>query len=164
MTEPRPIFKAMVIGLVACIVGILFYLQKGQKEKTGFEKISGTIISIENTYEPYEGLDSSKYRYIQIDNYPKPFQIFVSREKGDFRPEFENINALHTGDYISVYFDETNKTNMSNINNLAYYIEKGNELVFKQGNSKKNLLYGLLIFCVVSIGGLFILKKKQKII
>lgn len=164
MKQKEPILKKSIIALAICIIITLIYTQKGDKEKSSFQSVSGTLTSIENIHERYSGKDTSKYRYIQIDNYPQPFQIFIGKSAGDFKPKFEQIDHLKVGDSLTIYFEETYKTQHEAVNNLTYFIDKGHEVIFIKGNSMKNFLYGLVIFCGLGITALVILKKKGKIL
>ena len=163
MTEKKEIFKSSVIILLGCIVFSLFYLHKLDQPKSAFKKIDGEIISITKTIENYPGLDSSKFRYIKLDSYEKPFQVFIGKSGGDFEPTLENINSLNIGDSVSVYFEESSKTRNAAVNNLARFIDKGNVPVFIKGDSIKKLIYGLIVFCILLIPGLAYLKYKGKI-
>lgn len=164
MKQKTAIFKKSIAALAVCIIITLITIQRGDKERSAFQSVSGYLVSTENVHERYTGKDTAKYRYIQIDNYPQPFQVFIGKSPGDFKPKFEKIDHLKVGDSITVYFEETNRTRNEPVNNLAYYIDKSSEVIFIKGNSIKSLLYGLVIFCFLVMIGLFILKKKRKII
>ena len=150
--------------MVLVIIAGIYFLQRDNKPKTSFQKIAGRVVSISKTNDNYPGKDAAKYRYLQIDNYEKPFELFVGKSAGDFKPLFENIDGLSTGDSVTIYFDETYQTSAAPVNNLAHFIDRGKEPFFIEGNSKKHLLYGIIIFCILFIPVLYILKKKGKII
>ena len=164
MKSKKIIFKSAVTTLVLCIFLGLFVAERASKDKTSFNKSTGVLIGIDNFNENFAGKDTSKFRYLQISSYSKPFQIFIGKSKGDFKPTLEKINNLKIGDSIVVYFDEDNKTQNSPVNNLAYFIDKGKEAVFIKGNFEKYLGYGIAIFCGVFILLLIFLKMKQKIL
>ncbi len=88
MKQKKAIFKQSIIALTACIIISLFYAQKGDKEKNYFQSISGILVGLQNTHERFSGKDTAKYRYLEIDNYPQPFQVFIGKETGDFKPKF----------------------------------------------------------------------------
>ena len=161
--QRAPIFIKSIGTLAVCIVLSLVYVQKGDKQRSAFQKISGNIISIDNSDERYAGKDTSKFRYISIDNFPKPFEIFIGKSTGDFKPTFEQVDNLKVGDSLTVYFDESNKSKNDPVNRLAYFIDRGSEVIFIHGNSIKSLIYGLIIFCALFMIVLVILKKKGKI-
>jgi hypothetical protein len=163
MKQQKPIFKTSIISLIICIIISLIYVQKGDTERNAFENIKGIIVSINNTNELYIGKDTSKFRYVQIDNYPQPFQIFIGKSTGDFKPKFEQIDLLNIGDSISIYFEETFKTKNAAVNNLVYFIDRKSEVIFIKGNAIKGFIYGLMIFCFIFICVLVFLKKRGKI-
>jgi hypothetical protein len=163
MKQKPPIFKKSLVTLSICIIFCLIYAQKGDKDKNAFQNISGIINSIENTHERYSGKDTSRFRYVEIDNYPKPFQIFIGKSAGDFKPKFENIDNLKPGDSLTIYFEENNNTKNAPVNNLTYFIDRGSETIFIKGNSIRSLIYGMAIFCTLFIILLIILKAKVKI-
>jgi hypothetical protein len=164
MKQKIPIFRKSVTALSICIFMCFFYAQKGDKERNAFQNISGIVNSIENINEHYSGKDISKFRYIEINNYPQSFQIFIGKSTGDFRPEFENIDNVKVGDSLTIYFEESSKTRNAAVNNLAYFIDRKSETIFIKGNSIKIMIYGLAIFCTLFIVLLIILKAKGKII
>lgn len=161
--QRAPIFIKSIGTLVLCIVLSFIYLQKGDKQRSAFQKVSGHIISIDNIDERYAGKDTSKFRYILIDNYQKPFEIFIGKSIGDFKPTFEQVDNLKVGDSLTVHFDETNKSKNAPVNRLTYFIDRGSEVIFIKGNSIKSLIYGLIIFCALFMIVLVILKIKGKI-
>ena len=163
MKSKTPVFKKSIVALLFAIVTCFFFLQRADKAKTSFSKSNGVIISLNKVNDNYPGKDSLKFRYLQIDNYPKPFELFIGKNAGDFKPKFENIDNLKLGDSITVYFDESYKTQNKPVNNLVYFIDKGQESFFIEGNSKKNLIYGIIVFCLIFILVLLILKKKGRI-
>ena len=142
------------------IILSFYFVLRADKPKTAFQKAAGLLVSLDKTNENYPHKDSTKFRYLQIDNYPKPFELFVGKSAGDFKPKFENIEHLQLGNSVTIYFDETYKTNTAPVNNMVYFIDKGQEAIFIEGNSKKNLIYGIIIFSALFIPVLFILKKK----
>ncbi len=163
MNSNTPIYKTSVISLLVSIFACVIFLKKGDATKDSFQKIEGKIISLVSKNENYFGKDSSKFRYLQIDNYEKPFQLFIGKSSGDFKPKLEYIDRLQTGDSITIFFEETFKTQKAPVNNLVKFIDRGPDAIFIEGNSKKNLLYGLIGFCIILIPILFMLKKKGEI-
>ena len=163
MKEQPPVFKNAVITLTICIIACLLYAQKGDKKKTAFQQVSGEVLSITNIHEEYPGKDTAKFRYIQVDNYPQPFQVFIGKSSGDFKPTFENIGSLQQGDSLTVYFDETTKTTGAPVNNLAYFMDRGPEVIFIKGNAIKIVVYGVVIFSILVILLLALLKWRNKI-
>jgi hypothetical protein len=163
MEQKKPIFKTSVSALAVCILTCLIYSQKGDKKKSSFQNTSGILLSVQNTHERFSGKDTSKYRYLEINNYPQPFQVFIGKNTGDFKPKLEKIDNLNIDDSITIYFEENNKTQMASVNNRTYFIDRKNEAIFIKGNAIKNWIYGIAIFCAAFIFFLFFLKTKGKI-
>jgi hypothetical protein len=163
MEQKKPIFKAGVSALGVCIIMCIFYAQKGDLEKNSFQNISGILNSVQNTHELYPRKDTTKYRYLEIDNYPQSFQVFIGKSTSDFKPAFERIDKLKNGDSITIYFEENNKTKMTLVNNSAYFIDRKNEPIFIKGNSIGIWIYGIAILCAAFILFLLLLKAKGKI-
>lgn len=163
MKPKAVVFNKSIVALVFCIIISLIYVQKGDKERSAFQSVSGVLLSLQNIHERYSGKDTSKYRYIEIDRYPQPFQIFIGKSAGDFKPTYEQIGNLKPGDSLTIYFDESNRTRNEAVNNLAYFIDRGSETIFIKGNSIKTLIYGLIVFCIGFIILLIFLKLKGMI-
>jgi hypothetical protein len=162
--KPKPhIFWKSIFSMVFVIFISLFLAQRAYKNKASFQRIDGVIISLENTHEHFEGKDTAKFRYLAIDKYPKPFQLFIGKAKGDFKPKFEHIDDLNIGELVTIYFDENNNTKNDPVNNLAYFIDRGQEPIFVKGNFEKYLAYGLMGFCVIFMLILLLLRRKGKI-
>jgi hypothetical protein len=163
MKPAYKVFGRTMTALVILIISLLVYLLSAGKPKTAFTRVDGIITSITNSNEHYPGKDSSLYRYIEIDSYPKPFEIFVGKAAGDFKAELEHIAYLKAGDTVSIYFKETAKTATAAVNNLARFIDRGSEPIFKEGNSKRMLIYALIAFCTLFGLVLLLLKGMGKI-
>jgi len=103
-----------------------------------------------------------KYRYLEIDGYPYPFEIFVGNEPGDFKPKYERIDNLKQGDTVSIFYYETENTKNEGINRFIQFIDKDGQSFFERGNSNKLMgiaFIGLSIMLTVS--GLVLWKLKK---
>jgi hypothetical protein len=163
MSTDNPIFGKSMAAMIISIVFLIVYLLNAGKSKTAFTRVDGIIESIMSTNEHYPGKDSSRFRYIQIDNYPKPFEVFIGKAASDFKAELEHIEYLQPGDLVTIYFEETAKTEAAAVNNLARFIDRGEEPIFREGNSKRSLIYGLIGFCTVFSLVLLLLRRMGKI-
>ena len=108
----------------------IYLLNNTRKDKQSFQNITGQIIFLSKTYGNLPLRDTGKFRYIKIDLYDKPFEIFVGSDPGDFKPTLNKIDSLRKGDLITVYFDENDKTINDSVNRLAYYIDRAKHPVF----------------------------------
>ncbi len=121
-------------------------------------------MSFDSSNKSFQNKESSKFRYLRLDNFSKTFQLFIGKGSGDFKPEFEKIDALKIGDSVTIYFDENFKTKEDSINRLTYFIDKGNEAFFIKGGFEKYVAYFIIGIAIIFILTLIILKKKGKII
>lgn len=107
--------------------------------------------------------DIGKYRYLMLQGYPFPFEIFVGKDPGDFSPKYDQIDNLRPGDVVSVFYYETEYTQEEKINRYIQFIDKGETSFFEQGDSQWTMAWvavGLMCFV---IAGAFALWKFKKI-
>ena len=163
MKSDHPIFLKSIGGVVFVILlgGVVFF--RAGKSRKEFQHVSGVITGLHTTNQRYPTRDSVKYRYLQMDHYPKTFELFVGKDAGDFKPQFEKIDQLKAGDSISVFFDASFSRREDPMNHLAYFIDRGPEVIFIKGSGEKSLAYFIIGFSIVGMGVLAWLKKKGKI-
>jgi hypothetical protein len=153
-----------MIGVVTIIALTFGLLLRGQKEKKEFYKIAGRITYLGKTYQEFPTRHAGKYRYLQIDTYPKVFEVFIGNESGDFKPDFEQIDQLKAGDPLLIYYDEFSGEDDPRINRLAQYIDKDQQSYYVRGSWDKYLGY-FLMGAGVAIGILLLyLRSKGKIV
>ena len=163
MKTKKNIFLKSLYGLGFTVFLGVFIIARSEKSKSEFTKVSGRLISINNSNQFAPRQDTSKFRYLLIDSYPKIFEIFIGKDFGDFKSKFENIDNLRANDDITIYFDNNFQTEDDPINRLTYFIDKGQERIFVKGTWEKNMgifLTGLSLLIFVA---LLILKQKGKI-
>lgn len=164
MKSKHPVFLKSILGLLFVIVLGFLLFARADKSKSSFQNVSGIITSLSKSNKSSQIRDSSKFRYLQLNNFPKIFEIFIGKGSGDFKPQFEKIDELKVGDSVTVYFDENFKTQQDPINRLAYFIYKGQDAIFIKGDFEKYLAYFIIGFSLISILILVVLKWKGKII
>ncbi|MFT3981521.1 MAG: hypothetical protein QM687_13690 [Ferruginibacter sp.] len=149
------------IGAMLLITALLYpQLQyNGAKPKKDFTRITGTVLSVTNTHERYEGLDTARFRYISISGFNPPFKVFVGKGKWDFVPVLDKIDALKRGDTVTAYCVSNIFTN-NEVNAKLYYLDRGEEAIYIQGISanKKYLVNGLTVFV---LGFIFFLMYRE---
>ena len=121
---------------------------------------NGVIEYLVNKVSVYPNKDASKFRYLKVDSYAKPFELFVGKGSGNFKPEYERVDLLKPGDTITVYYDENLYTQKDPVNRLAYFIERNSETIFVKGSWEKYLAY--FIAAVSLLAFLWILRLKQR--
>ena len=152
-----------IIGVsIFLIILMISYIKLSSKDKIDYEQKSGKITYIENHFENLPIRDIGKYRYIEIQSYSYPFEIFIGNESGDFKPKFEQIDNLKLGDSITIYFYETHNTHLENINRFAQFIDKGNVSYFEKGDSSEKIgLFVIVASIILSIGAIVMWKMKK---
>ncbi len=83
---------------------------------------------------------------------------------GDFKPTCKLIGNLKMSDGITVYFEENNNNWNAPVDSLAYFIDRGQQVIFVTGNPIKCLIYRSIGFCTISILLPILLKYKDKIV
>lgn len=164
MKSKKPLFFKSMLGLLfVMILGIGVYL-RANKKRTAFQKVYGTLTFINSTNKYFPNKDTAKYRYLKLDNFNKTFELFIGKESGDFKPKLEQIDRLVPGDSVTIFYDENYNTEGDSINRLAYFIDKGTEVIFIKGNGEKNLAIFLICISVIIFLILVKLRKLGKII
>ncbi len=153
-----------MIGVVTIIVLAFGVLMRGQKDKNEFYKAAGRVTYLAKTYQELPVRHAGKYRYLQIDTYPKVFEVFIGNESGDFKPDFEQIDQLKVGDPLLIYYDETPREDDTRINRLAQYIDKDQQPYYIRGSWDKYMGYFLMGTGVALGIWLLYLRSKGKII
>ncbi len=147
MIERKKFYKNRYLKIIVCTLAIGYVFFPGSKNKANLRRVNG--ISLKNSNKSYEGKDSFNYRFLEITNYKKPFEIFLGKESGDFKPDFQNVDVIKVGDSISIYYDESLHTRSSFVNNLTYFIDRNEEAIYVKGKSAAIKVYGLLIFTIL---------------
>jgi hypothetical protein len=137
-------FKIMVGTIITAYV--FFPISKN---KTNLNMVNGIVLSLKNTILHYEGKDSSNYRFLEVTNYEKPFEIFLGKYSWDFKPDLQKVDQLKLGDSVKVWYDESFATNGSSFNNLTYIIERNGEDIYVRGKSSALKVYLLLILTII---------------
>ena len=149
-----------VILIVALCLGAfaVWKMNQDSKPKEQYEKLSGTITYIDKRLGALPNRDLGKYRYLKIDNYKYPLEIFIGKDAGDFKPKFEKIDSLKVGDAISIYHYSSDDTQNQGINRVIQFIEKNNVLYFERGDASKiigisilALSIGLIIISLIAL-------------
>ena len=133
--------------IVGCIITAYVFFPIS-KNKTNLNMVNGIVLSLKNTLLHYEGKDSSNYRFLEITNYEKPFEIFLGKYSWDFKPDLQKVDQLKIGDSVKIWYDESFATSGSQFNNLTYFIERDGEGIYVRGKSSALKVYGLLIFTI----------------
>ena len=145
--------KFLLISVVLLFVSI-YYLTTTYKLKREFHNITGSVEWVSMKYGDLPQRDFSKYRYLKIDNFSRPFELFVGKEGGDFSPALDKIDSLKSGDEVTIYYDENFRTVLEPVNRLPYFIDRGANPVFIFSPSQRHLAWimvGLSIACLTLV-------------
>ena len=157
-------FIKLIGAAVFSIVTGIFFMNRGVQNKDTFDKVTGEIIMLENSYLSIDERHSNKQKFFQIDNYPEVFQLFIGKDFGDFKPDLEKINELKIGDLIDVYYSNNPiQTRQESVNRFTQFIFKNNIPYFIKGTADRPLSIAMigLGLGIFALG--FYLKNKGKI-
>lgn len=79
-----PVFDKSIMGLAFCFILSLFLFTKATKNKADFKKVKSVVQYIGNVLPYYPGKDSAKFRYLKVQEYERPFELFIGKSTGNF--------------------------------------------------------------------------------
>lgn len=150
VNEVNPWWLLLIPFIILLIGSFLMYRTTRPKEE--YYALKGKITYLENTIGTYKARGN---KYIQIENNPTVFNIFVGKESGDFSPELDKTDELKLNDEITLYYSSTStqqKFRKIPLNNSIEFIEKGNQLYFHEGTKNK-----IAAYIVLAAGVLFLI-------
>lgn len=162
MSKSAPvIFLESVCTLAACTALFVYLSLRSGSPREKYTAVTGVITHIGPRFKSLPHSSPGKYRYIQLDGRRPVFEIFTGKDWGDFSPASERLDALKARDTVTIYYDDRHFD--PDVNRLATYVDKGGENYYKKGHAGRPLMIGGAVFCLLSIAGLFILKRLGKI-
>ena len=159
----KPIFTRAVASLAFCFALSLFLYSRATKNKADFTATSGVVEYLENNHPFYPNKNAHKFRYLKVEGYAKPFELFIGKDAGDFKPRFERVDLLQPGDTVTVYYDENLYTKKDPVSRLVYFIDRKQETIFVKGHWEKNLAYFLAAISLIVLVWVLRLKQRGKI-
>lgn len=164
MTKPKPpIFDIAVVSLIFCFLMSVYLFYTAVKSKLAFPSIKGVVESIGNKSSIYPNKNPDKYRYLKLEGFPKPFEIFVGKEAGDFTPALDKLDSIKPGDTLVIYYDDNPLVKNAPVNRMAFFIDRGKEPVFVKGSWGKYIAYFIAAVSVLTLVWVVRLWKKGKI-
>jgi hypothetical protein len=100
------IFLGIIVGAVTILFAGGFLVYDQFKDKSDYEHVTGELIAITQTFQGLPVNNKGKSRFLFLDNYPRPFEIFIGKDKGDFKPKFERADELKIGDEVTIFFSK----------------------------------------------------------
>jgi hypothetical protein len=151
-------------GIVSILVLGFIISIRGYKEKKDFYQVTGIITSITRSIPSYSNRHDGKIRYLQVKGHPKPFELFIGKDPGDFSPAFEQLDQLKAGDVITVYYDEDELTGSSidDVNRLAQFIDKNQQPYFIRSDKDKYFGYFAIGMSACIGATLLLLDRKRR--
>lgn len=158
--KENPLWLLLIPFIILLIGSFLMYRTERPKEE--YYVLKGKITYLENTIGSYKARGN---KYIQIENNPTIFDIFIGKESGDFSPKLDKTDELKLNDEVTIYYSSTSTQKQFSeipLNNSIQFIEKENKLYFHEGTKNKIAAYivltaGVLFLIIISI---VILRKK----
>jgi hypothetical protein len=159
MWVPATFRGILFISIFPLLWGI-YNIQLQTDTREDFKKTNGEIVFLSDNKNQESNSRTGKMRYIAVNSYPGLFEVFIGKDKGDFSPKYENIDSLHDGEWVSIYYSKEGK---SNINYSAMFIDKEQVNYYERGN--KYFLIGMICILGAIIVDImaFYYKKKGKI-
>ncbi len=163
---PYPIFHRSLVSIALIIILSCMMIYRGDKEKSQYNHLTGKITFLDDNYDEYPFRNAGKYRYLRIDTYPKTFEIFVGKDKGDFNPDYENLDALKLNDEIQIYFENPFFFIKADpkIDKLIQFIEMEDQSYYIRGDSDRIIGYFCLSASLLMLILIFELKRRGTII
>lgn len=148
-----PLTFRTVIGISLMLAMYIVYVWwQDSKDKSEYFQTTGRITYLDQKLGDLPFRNPGKYRYLLVEGYQYPFEIFVGNESGDFEPMVNKIDELMTGDVVTVFYDEKNNTHAEGVNRFLKFVDKENVSYFEKGNSKSVLIvigFGAVAFLVI---------------
>jgi hypothetical protein len=160
-----PVFTKLLGGLSICFLLCLATLYRNQKPKNQFQHLTGKVVALTKALkiEGYYNSNNEPIRYLQIQDYPTIFRLFIGEDIDGSKPSFERVDELKVGDTVTVYYDKNYLNNNSDvISNLAYFVDKNQQAYFIRG-SQNTMVYYLIGFCLLGSTAGVILKRTGRI-
>ncbi|MDB5123633.1 MAG: hypothetical protein JWP94_1762 [Mucilaginibacter sp.] len=148
-------FRFLLAFCLVTVIPVIIFIKSNSKPKSDYIHITGKLIYRDSVMGNLPFRDKGSYRYIKIENYQFPFQIYAEKQGA-------SIDSLNVGDVVTVYFYENRFTKESGINNFLQYLEKDNKIYFKRTDFAKNVGYVIIGLLIVSIAFFYVLYKKGK--
>ncbi|TSJ43491.1 hypothetical protein FO440_04685 [Mucilaginibacter corticis] len=135
--------RFLLAFLAVMIIISTWLIIRNNGTKSDYSHASGKILTLTKRLTPkLPYSDYGSYRYLIIENYPYPFEIY----NDDQNPL---IDGLKKGDMVTAYYYETDNTHDERINRFLQFLQKGNKMYVKQREFNKQMGYYLIMLCLV---------------
>lgn len=160
----------MVIPIIASVRGVILasfvisilsilVIKENSKTKLEYLKSTGKVEFLEQIYKNLPTRDKGEFRYLKVDSYPYPFEIYKSNSK----PTQKKLDELKVGDLVDIYFYETGNTFEVGLNRYTQFLDSNGESYFIRNSFQKNTGYVLLGLCGLLLLVALVLWKLKKL-
>lgn len=157
-----PIFisvRGVIFASIICIVLGIFVIVNNSKEKSKYEKTTGTIEYFAKEFQNLPIHDKGDFRYLKVDTYPILFEIYEPNSE----PTKKKIDDLKVGDKIDIYYYETSNTESERLNRFTQFIDKDGQPYFIRNGFQVKLGYVMIVLCMLMNLIAFLFWKKRKL-
>ena len=149
------------VTIVAAILAFLSFLlvRENSQAKHEYQTSEGKVVYFDSKYQDLPKRHIGDFRYLIIDSYPYPFEIYEPNSE----PTENTIDEFKVGDLIEVFYFERKNTHVIGLNRFAQFIDKGGKPYFVRNSFQKSLGYALLGMCGLIISGALIAWKFKKL-
>jgi hypothetical protein len=149
-------FRSITFISLAIMITSILHVRFNSKQKEEYDYVQGRITYLDQEMGDLPSRDKGKYRYLIVDTYPFPFEIYADDQAN-------KIDNLNIGDQVSIFFYETRYTKSDRVNRYIQYLEKEGMVYFKRDNLQKITGYILITISLLLIIFAFALWKSKKI-
>lgn len=152
-------FRGVLFASLIVIGLVIFHFVKNSKEKSEYDKITGTIEFYGKEYQNLPIRHKGKYRYLKVDTYQYLFEIYEPNNKlAD-----KKIDELQVGDKIEIHFYETSNTKKIKLNRFIQFIDKEGLRYFIRNGFQRQLSYTIIGLIILINMITYIFWKKGKL-
>jgi hypothetical protein len=159
---PANFRSILFISIIPLLLG-LYLLSVQFGDRNSFLQTKGRIVYLSDRIDKISDTLSGKHRFLALDSYPYVFNLFIGKDFGDFSPKYENIDKLHLGDWVTVYYEHEPRYSDNKINYSAQYIDNASINFFERGGKAAYIgcfsIFTALLLVVIG----YYLKRKGKI-
>jgi hypothetical protein len=164
MHIPIPLtYRSVILLAVGLIVFGLYLVSIKFKDKNSFEKKSGQLTYIADSYHDLPTRHVGKFRYLALDTYPYIIEVFIGKDFGDFGAKFEQVDNLKIGDTVTIYYQDGSYIAEEHINRTVKYIDSKGMSYFEDGNGNIYIGASISIISLVLFPLSYYAKKKGQI-
>lgn len=149
----------VLVGVILCMIWIMYV---NLKSKSAYASLTSPVISLKRGTEHYRFRDNKEFRYLKIQGYKYPFEIYISNDKNKAVAN-TGVDAIETGDTITIYFYETDNTREAGINRFVQFIDKDGKMIFKRSGIVQTVGMFTIGLCVITIIVTIELYRRKKI-